>query len=141
MNEKRFQSLLDARGPELGRWPEAERLAAEALLARSEAARAALAEAEALHRALASLPDEPASPLLRSAILDIPDLHDQTTDAVPGASTPRRFGIAASWTAVAASAAIGFAVGVWWPAEPPVWQTEDLVALVYGGSGLDEVLR
>ena len=140
MMVSQFQTLLDARGPELGLWPEADRLAAVALLEQSDAARAALAEAEALHRAMQSLPDEPASPLLRSAILDIPELHDQTTDVTASGRSSRR-GMVAGWTAIAASAAIGFAVGVWWPAEPPIWQSEDLVALVYGGSGFDEVLR
>ena len=141
MNVNRFQTLLDARGPDIGRWPETDRLAAEALLTESDAARAALADAQALHDSLRSLPQEPASPLLRSAILDIPELHDQASDAAPGKRSARRRGMAAGWTAVAASAAIGFAVGAWWPAEPTIWQSEDLAALVYGGSGFDEVLR
>lgn len=141
MNMRQFQSLLDGRGPEIARWPEADRVAAEALLATSAEARAALAEAEALHRALTALTEEPASPLLRSAILDIPELHDQAVEAASAGWSPRRRGIAAGWTAIAASAAIGFAVGVWWPVEQTVWQSEDLVALVYGRSGFDEVLR
>lgn len=140
MKVKRFQTLLDARGPDLGLWPEADRLAAEALLDRSDVARAALTEAETLHLALQSLPDEAASPLLRAAILDIPDLHDPASDASAAGHSSRR-GMVAGWSAIAASAAIGFAVGMWWPAEPPIWQSEDLVALVYGGSGFDEVLR
>ncbi len=140
MKVNQFQTLLDARGPDLALWPEADRRAAHALLDQSDAARAALAEAEALHRALQALPDEPASPLLRSAILDIPELHDERSDSTPTGRSARR-GMVIGWTAIAASAAIGFAVGVWWPAEPPIWQSEDLVALVYGGSGFDEVLR
>ncbi len=141
MKLNQFQSLLDARGPDVDRWPEADRLAAEALLEGSEAARAALAEARALHEALSALPREPASPLLRSAILDIPEIHDQTPIRPVGGLSLRRRGVAVGWTAIAASAAIGFAVGAWWPAEPPVWQSEDLASLVYGGAGLDEVLR
>ena len=141
MNVNQFQTMLDARGPDVGRWPEADRLAAEALLDRSDAARAALAEAQALDDALAALPEEPASPLLRSAILDIPEIHDQTSEPVAAGLSLRRRSVVAGWTAVAASAAIGFAVGAWWPAEPPVWQSEDLAFLVYGASGLDEVLR
>ena len=141
MNENQFQTLLDARGPDLGLWPEADRRDAEALLDGSDAARAALAEARALHDALAALPQEPASPLLRSAILDIPEIHDQASDPVEVGLSLRRRSVAVGWTAIAASAAIGFAVGIWWPAEPPVWQSMDLAALVYGGSGLDEVLR
>ena len=141
MNVTEFQTLLDGRGPEIGRWPEADRAAAQALLADSAEARAALAEAEALHRALTALPEEPASPLLRSAILDIPELHDQAPESASAGWSSQRRGMAAGWTAIAASAAIGFAVGVWWPAEQPVWQSEDLAALVYGRSGFDEVLR
>ncbi len=141
MKVNQFQSLLDARGPDIGRWPEADRLAAEALLDESEAAQAALAEARALHDALASLPEEPASPLLRSAILDIPEIHDQSPVRPTGELSLRRRGVAIGWTAIAASAVIGFAVGAWWPSEPSVWQSEDLAVLVFGGSGLDEVLR
>lgn len=141
MNVTEFQTLLDGRGPEIARWPEADRAAAESLLATSDAARAALAEAEALHQALAALPEEPASPLLRSAILDIPELHDQGTEAASTGWSPRRRGIAAGWTAIAASAVIGFAVGAWWPVERPVWDSEDLSTLVYGLGGFDEVLR
>ena len=141
MTPTRFQTLLDARGPRIGRWPEADRLGAEALLARSDRARAALAEAEALDRALAALPHEPPAPLLRAAILDIPDREDRGVGRSLGAWTAGRRGLAAGSTAIAASAVIGFAVGAWWPAEPPLWQSEDLAVLVYGGVGLDEVLR
>ena len=141
-----FQDLLDARGPDLDLWPEADRMAARALLSRSETARRALSEAEALDQALAELPTAGASPLLRSAILDIPEIEGQGTDRTGGARvagrwSPRNRGIAAGWMAIAASAAIGFAIGAWWPHEPPIWQTEDLVALVYGGPDFDEVLR
>lgn len=141
MKLNQFQSLLDARGPDLGRWPEADRLGAEALLDESDAARRALAEARSLDGALAALPEEPASPLLRSAVLDIPEIHDQSAGPAAGGASRGRLGVAVGWTAIAASAAIGFAVGVWWPAEPPVWQSMDLASLVYGGPGLDEVLR
>lgn len=141
-----FQDLLDARGPDLDHWPEADRMAARALLSRSETARRALSEAEALDHALAELPKAEASPLLRSAILDIPETESQGPDRTGAAQrtagwSPRNRGIAAGWMAIAASAAIGFAIGAWWPHEPPIWQTEDLAALVYGGPDFDEVLR
>ena len=48
MDLSRFRYLLDAHGAELGRWPEAERAAAEALLAQSS-------EAIAAHRAAVDL--------------------------------------------------------------------------------------
>ena len=146
MQLKRFQTLLDAHGPDIDCWPSADRAAAEALLVDSEAAGQALAEAEILDRTLSDLPDAPASPLLRSAILDIPEVHGQSARPTAGRHaiggwSPRRRGFAAGWTAIAASAAIGFAAGVWWPAEPPIWQSEDLAALVYGTPDIDEVLR
>lgn len=151
MRLTRFQTLLDARGPEMGPWPDADRMAASALLAESDAARGALAEARALDRALSAPPGEPASALLRSTILDIPERHDRLAPPLPGRQSPvgdsghRRLFIT-GWTAIAASALIGFAVGLWWPAQPPVWQSEDLVALVYGipdigAPDFDEVLR
>jgi hypothetical protein len=141
MKLNRFQTLLDARGPDIDAWPAADGAAARALLAASDDARAALAEAEALDRAMRALPVEGAGPLLRSAILDIPELHDRAPGPAPGGWMSGRRGIAAGWTAIAASAAIGFAVGAWWPAEPPVWQSEDLAVLVYGVPDIDEVLR
>lgn len=148
MKTAAFQDLLDARGPDLAHWPEADRKAAQALLAESETARQALSEAEALDRALAELPRAEAGPLLRSAILDIPETEAQAADSdhvgdtlATGWWSSRRHRIAAGWMAIAASAAIGFAIGAWWPHQPPIWQTEDLAALVYGGPDFDEVLR
>lgn len=146
MRLTRFQTLLDARGADIERWPAEDRAAATALLADSEAACEALAEARALDRALSASADEPASWLLRAAIMDIPDSHDRSatppadSDA-PGGWLLRRRVLAAGWTAVAASALIGFAVGMWWPAEPSIWQSQDLAALVYGAPNIDEVLR
>lgn len=146
MQLTRFQDLLDARGPDLARWPEADREDAEALLAQSDQARAALAEAEALDRAMAELPVEPASPLLRAAILDIPEIEAGRAAAKFARDSRRMWfsrhpGMTAGWTAIAASAAIGFMVGAWWPTEQSIWQSEDLVALVYGAPTLGEVLR
>jgi len=146
MRLERFQTLLDAHGPDIAGWPPAVRAEAEALLANSDAARRALADAGHLDRALSEMPDEPASPLLRSAILDIPEMHDQLPWSVTGRRangdrSRRHRGLAVGWTAIAASAAIGFALGMWWPSEPPIWQSEDLVALVYGAPDFTEVLR
>lgn len=146
MRVSRFQNLLDAHGPDIAAWPPAVRAEAEALLGTSDAARRTLAAAEILERALSDLPDEPAGPLLRSAVLDIPEIHHQRPGIPAGRGaiggwSRRHRGLAAGWAAIAASAAIGFALGIWWHAEPPIWQSEDLVALVYGARDFSEVLR
>ncbi|NNG03651.1 MAG: hypothetical protein HKM95_06060, partial [Inquilinus sp.] len=106
MHVNRFQTLLDAHGPDIARWPPEMRAEAEALLAVSEQARRALAEARLLDRALSGLPSESAGPLLRSAVLDIPEIHDQSPalsaghHAVGGWSARRR-AFAAGWPAIA----------------------------------------
>ena len=141
MELSRFETLLDSHGPLLERWPEADRSAARALLDASEEAQALLAEGEALHAGLQALPADPASPLLRAAILDIPDLHGQGGGVEPGTPLGGRSAMAASLAAVAASAAIGFAVGAWWPSQAADWQSEDLLLLVYGATEIEEVLR
>lgn len=150
MRLNRFQTLLDARGPGMDRWPADDRAAAQALLDRSAAARQILGDAVELDRVLSGMTAGPAGQLLRAAILDIPDKRGRSA-APPvagkaiGGWPSRLNGAALGWTAIAASAAIGFAVGLWWPSEPPIWQSEDLVALVYGmpdlDPELDEVLR
>ena len=50
MNLLRFQKLLDCRGSDLAKWPEADRLAAELLIASNLSAAKALAEAGRLDR-------------------------------------------------------------------------------------------
>ncbi len=150
MRLMQFQTRLDARGPDFECWPPEERAAAQALLAQSEPARRALAEATALDRALSDLPTGPAGPRLRSAILEVPDRQGGSVRSMTGRPavdgwSPHRRGISLGWTAIAASALIGFSVGLWWPSEPPIWNSEDLVTLVYGmpdfDPDLDEVLR
>lgn len=51
-----FEDLIDRLGDELSRWPDDQRLAAEALLAESAEARALLDEARALREALKAPP-------------------------------------------------------------------------------------
>lgn len=72
-----FSDLLDRLGPELGRWPDAERLAAEALLTRSDAAVVALADAQALAERISTM--QPKAP---------PGLTDRII-AAAGAEKPK----------------------------------------------------
>jgi hypothetical protein len=70
MDQVRLRALLDAYGADPERWPEAERTAAQSLLAGSEAARAELAAAAALDATLDALAEPPApSPALSARIL------------------------------------------------------------------------
>jgi hypothetical protein len=73
MTLERLRALIAAYGGNPGRWPLAERPAAEGLLARSPEARAALAEAEPLDTLLDTVPALSPSPALRAAVLaDMP---------------------------------------------------------------------
>jgi hypothetical protein len=56
MDVTEFEDLVDRLGEDLSRWPEAQRLAADALLATSEEARAIIAQAKSLRQALATPP-------------------------------------------------------------------------------------
>ncbi|WP_142850120.1 hypothetical protein [Telmatospirillum sp. J64-1] len=67
-----FQDRLDIHGAELAAWPEEERRAAEALLARSAEARALLDRARHLDGLLSALPVREAGPDLRARIAAIP---------------------------------------------------------------------
>ncbi len=81
MTMTRFGALAEAYGGDLDRWPEAERGAARALLAASDAARTALAAAQHFDAALACLPAPPPAPArLRAAVAALK----------PAAAPPRR---------------------------------------------------
>lgn len=71
MDMDRFTDLLDAWGADLGRWPSAEREAADRLLESSTAARALLREAAHVDALLlnAALPEIEPSDALRSRVL------------------------------------------------------------------------
>ena len=56
MDISAFEDLIDRLGDELSRWPDEQRLAAEALLAESAEARALLDEARVLREALSAPP-------------------------------------------------------------------------------------
>lgn len=132
-----FQRRLDAHGADLSAWPAAERAAAEALLARSDAARRARDEAARLE-ALLRAETPRADARLRAAILAIPQEHAQVRPAPATAAAPRRWRPrwlpwAPAFAALAASAAVGFIVGTTTPADLlGEGQEIEIAALVYG---------
>jgi hypothetical protein len=69
MNLDRFAALVDAYGGSPARWPEAERAAAEALLATSAEARRMAQEADTLDRLLDQTETAPATRALQDRIL------------------------------------------------------------------------
>ncbi len=135
MRPERFEELLEAKGADLATWPEAERRAAERLLAESPEARAALTQAQALDELLGeTLTPTPAGEDLREAILAIPVEHPRQAAARP------TFGFRAIWQtglglALAAGVA-GFALGITGLVEGPgsVPAEADIASLVYGFS-------
>lgn len=85
MDEGRFQDLVDRLGENTSRWPDDDRLAADALLMRSAKARAIQEEAAMLRAAFESLPRPSARPGLAARITAL--IED---DAVPPAAVSRR---------------------------------------------------
>ncbi|WEK58317.1 MAG: hypothetical protein P0Y52_01905 [Candidatus Brevundimonas phytovorans] len=69
MTYERFEHLADAYGGDLRRWPEGEREAARALLARDPRAAGLLAEADGLDALLDAAPRPAASHALREAVI------------------------------------------------------------------------
>jgi len=107
MTFERFKELLDAFGADFKRWPETERAAASALIAREPAARAALAEA----RRLDALLDLYAPPANRAAETRL----RTALDAVPAGATVTVRAARLSWPRAAALAAtllLGVATGM-----------------------------
>ena len=119
MSEVRLREILDAYGGDAGRWPTAERAAAEALLARSAAAREAHAEALSLDALLANDPAEVTVPFdaaqLAAAVTAQPQPRNAPRVAIaePDVVLPattflfRWFNV----TALAAAMLAGFIVG------------------------------
>jgi len=107
MTLEEFEAALDLHGPALAAWPEPERLAAPAVLARHDQARAMLAAAQevatllALTRAAASAGAD--------RIVALATAHPQQRQAPSGSRLPR-----AGWryAACVAVALTGFALGV-----------------------------
>ncbi len=82
MNIERLAAILDAYGADPLHWPESERLAAQAFVARENRAQVLVAEAEALDRLLDCAPSEAPSAALVDRVL---------------ARAPRRRGFGAFW--------------------------------------------
>jgi hypothetical protein len=113
MTPRQFETLLERCGPDLARWPAAERQQAEALLAGDAGAAAALADALALDALLRQTAPAGASPRLREAVLALPLQHLRPARA---ASWPARAAAAfaaswRNWTAGLATAAAAMALG------------------------------
>ena len=70
MTAERFIALVSAYGADARRWPESERMAAQAYMAAEPgAARAALAEADAIDALLHASPTPQVSPVLRDRVI------------------------------------------------------------------------
>lgn len=121
MDPSRFEELAMTHGPDIGRWPDAERAAAEAHLARSSEARAVRDRAAMVFSALEAeaanappLPDALMSRVLADAAEASP-APQEVRRARPGRSR-RLLGLGllsrlAPPVAIAASAALGIALG------------------------------
>jgi hypothetical protein len=122
MNEARFMTLLGAYGAELSRWPEDERAAAEALLEVAPHRLKDIWESErAFDHLLALEKDAPASIALETKVVSTsPDRRSvrRPMRALGRWKAPQW----ATGGAIAASLALGFAVG--YAGEPPQTSTE-----------------
>lgn len=98
---ERFEQIIDAYGAEPARWPEAERLQAEALLADNAEARAMVRRAEEIDAWLNAASSHAPSDLLARRVLK----------AAPGARGGGVFGWASA-TGWAAAAAAGLVLGL-----------------------------
>lgn len=93
MSRQRLAEIVEAFGASPERWPEAERRAAEALVARSADARALVAEARELDAMLDMAPAAEASPLLAARILAARPLSSaRPASAASGARRPANAG-------------------------------------------------
>jgi hypothetical protein len=137
MNEARFVELLNAYGAELSRWPENERLAAEALLEVAPHRLKDIWESErAFDHLLALEKDGPTSIALETKVLS-------SAPAGPKAARPKRlFGKwrMPQWAtggAIAASLALGFAAG--YAGEPSSAEADYAKMLTLSGAGAGSV--
>jgi hypothetical protein len=103
MNLERFKILAEAYGGDIGRWPEAERAAAEGFATANAEAAAWLAEAGSLDDLLDMAPAAPPSDLLRHKVMA----------AAPRLSRPvwQKGGVWASLAGLAAACVLGLFVG------------------------------
>ncbi|MCP1335885.1 hypothetical protein [Futiania mangrovi] len=107
MTREMFEDLLDRHGPDLARWPEGTRTAAETLMARDAAAREALAGAQALARMLDTVEvPEPGAALYGRILAEI-DAQQPAGGNLLGWMR----GLWAQGSALAAAAALGLTIG------------------------------
>ena len=97
----RFGELVEAYGARPERWPEAERFAAQRLIANDAAAARLWQSAQALDDALDAYSVPPASARLRARVLEVPAL---------AARNRRKFAVRVAW-AVALSCVLGVLSG------------------------------
>lgn len=110
LDMERFEELLDRLGPDIDMWPEADRQAARALLARSIPARHALDAARLVESVLAE-PAVPASVRLRQAVLDIPLAEPRQARAL-GLLDRLAAMLGESWRMATAGAGMAMATGL-----------------------------
>ena len=137
MNEARFMELLSAYGAELSRWPEDERTQAEALLEVAPHRIKDIWESErAFDHLLALEKDAPSSIALETRVLAAsPDRR--TVRSRRAAFGKWRMPQWATGGAIAASLALGFAVG--YAGEPSQMDTEYAKMLTLTGAGAGSV--
>ncbi len=110
MTPERMNAILAAYGAAPSRWPEADREAAEALIARSEPARAALAEAAHLDRLLDAAPAVPEADGLAARLRAM--MPERAAEVVPFVPRPTRAPRPRPWhaTGFARAAVVALAV-------------------------------
>lgn len=130
MDLERFRYLLDAYGPDLGRWPPAEQAAAGTLLRRSPEAARAMRDAHSFDQALSAARQPVAAGSVERILA-----HVAEPEARPGA---RRRPLPVSWAPalLAAMAALGFLAGL---ADPEIIADAAQIPMgsaLFGGIGL-----
>ncbi len=137
MNEARFMELLSAYGAELSRWPEDDRAQAEALLEVAPHRIKDIWESErAFDHLLALEKDAPSSIALETRVLAAsPDRHMARSRRASFGKW--RMPQWATGGAIAASLALGFAVG--YAAEPSPSDTDYAKMLTLTGAGAGSV--
>ncbi len=133
MTLERFQDLLDSRGSDLAAWPDADRIAAERLIASDRSAAKALEEARALdrliERSLVQAPEGDPTAIAARILAGLP--KRLPAQAAPGVAFPIKAKAPRSdrrgWTflplkealfprvaAISFAAALGVALGLFW---------------------------
>lgn len=135
MNEARFVELLGAYGAELSRWPEEERTAAETFLVSAPHRLKDIWESERVFDHLLALEkDGPASIALETKVLSSALSRPKAAQPAPlfgGLSFPKW----ATGGAIAASLALGFAVGYAGESAPADTDYAQMLNLTGNGAG------